>query len=262
MRPAKERFIESGLTMVNFRVISTLFSGVFRFAGAAGIVFLASLSDGFADEQKEVKTVEDSPSEISREVEDYRVEVVALFARLRDEQSPETRRAILEEIRAKSLARGHRFAAERAKISSESNSLAELKQAAAGNPELQERIAKIERRKAAFDELRRINDALLQASPEKQAELRLKSNKLRADLLATLESERIVERKAWTESEAKSPPPEMAALRAKSEERKRELDQLRETLEKASPEERAKLLEQWQIKRKQELASQAVRQVQ
>ncbi len=43
--------------MVNFRVISTLFSGVFRFAGAAGIVFLASLSDGFADEQKEVKTV-------------------------------------------------------------------------------------------------------------------------------------------------------------------------------------------------------------
>ncbi len=248
--------------MANFRVISTLFPGIFRFVGAAGIVLLASLSDGFADEQKEVKTVEDSTSEISREVEGYRVEVVALFARLRDEQSPETRRAILEEIRAKSLARARRFTAQNAEVSGERASLAGLKRAAAGNPELQERIAKIERRKAAFDELRRINDALLQASPEKQAELRLKSNKLRADLLATLESERIAERKAWTESETKSPPPEMAALRAKSEERKRDLDQLRETLEKASPEERAKLLEQWQIKRKQELASQIASQIQ
>jgi len=248
--------------MIDFRVISTTFSGIFRFAGAAGIVFLASLSDGFSDEQKEVKTVEESPSEVTREVKDYRVEVGALLASLRAEQSPETRRAILEEIRAKSLARARRFTSQSAEVSSERKPLAALKRAAAGNPELQERLAKIERRRATFDELRRINDELLQASPEKQAELRLKSNKLRADLLATLESERIAERKAWTESEAQSPPPEMAALRAKSEARKRELDQLRESLEKASPEERAKLLEQWQIKRKQELVSQVASQVQ
>lgn len=252
--------------MVNLRVISTLFLGMFRFAGTAGIVLLASLSDGLSDglsdEQKEIKTVEESPSEITRDVDEYRAEVGALLARLRAEQSPETQRAILEEIRAKSLARARRFTPQNAEASSERASLAGLKRAAAGNPELQERLEKIEHRRAAIDELRRINDALLQASPEKQAELRLKSNKLRADLLATLESERIAERKAWTESEVKSPPPEMAALRAKSEARKRELDQLRESLEKASPEERAKLLEQWQIKRKQELVSQAARQVQ
>ncbi len=96
----------------------------------------------------------------------------------------------------------------------------------------------------------------------KQAELRLKSNKLRADLLATLEAERAAERKAWTESEAQSPPPEMAALRAKSEERRRELDQLRRLLRKHLRRKGQSCLNNGRSKENIELASQAARQVQ
>ncbi len=66
----------------------------------------------------------------------------ALLARLRAEQSPETRKAILEEIRAKSLARARRFTGQNAEVSGERASLAGLKRAAAGNAELQERIAR------------------------------------------------------------------------------------------------------------------------
>ena len=49
-------------------------------------------------------------------------------------------------------------------------------------------------------------------------------------------------------------PPQMAALQAKSEERRKQMDQLKETLAKASPQDRAKILEDWRKKQAQEVA--------
>jgi len=49
-------------------------------------------------------------------------------------------------------------------------------------------------------------------------------------------------------------PSQMAALQAKSEERRKQMDQLKETLAKASPQDRAKILDDWRKKQAQEAA--------
>lgn len=60
-------------------------------------------------------------------------------------------------------------------------------------------------------------------------------------------------RRVSADDDIRQLPPEMVVLRAKSEQRRRELDALKEALANASPEKRAKLLEQWRTKRLEEM---------
>ena len=173
-------------------------------------------------------------------------------------QTPEEKRTVVEEFRTKNEAfsRAQRIAP----VDEKSSSLrmAELKVKAQGNPEMLARLDAMESRLASVETIKaKLAEAQTATGEQKvrlQEDIRREQTKL-IQLQQQAAPSRLGEASARSAESTKELPPEMAAMKAKSEARRQELDQLREALTKASPQERQKLLDAWREKRMQETSA-------
>jgi len=204
-------------------------------------------------EQAEAVQEESASVESRRKAEERRDEVQAFASKLKEAKTPEERRALIDQFRLKMMPSADQSPAARKTEQSSGRSLAELKQKFAGDPEMKERLVAIEARLKAIQELKSAMDAVAKADPKDRPRLLEEASKRRSELMKVQEASFTAARTVSTESEARQIPPQMAALREKSEQRKREIEAFKEALTKASPEERTKLLEEWRAKRQEEM---------
>lgn len=208
------------------------------------------MADG---EQAEAVQEESVSVELRRKAEERRDEILAFASRIKEAKTPEERRVLIEQFRVKMMPSTGQSAAARKTERSSSGSLEELKQKFAANPELKKRLAAVEARLTAIQGLKEAMEAVSKADPKDRARLMEEVSKRRSELMKTQEAAFAEARTVSTEAQAREVPPQMAAMREKSEQRKREIEAFKEALMKASPEERTKLLEEWRARRQEEM---------
>jgi hypothetical protein len=172
-------------------------------------------------------------------------------------KTPEAKRAVLNDFRTKQEI----FLKQARPLATEQKSpevrFAELKARANGNPEMLARVNAMEARLKSVETIKaKLNDARNATGEEKAKiiqDIRRTQTQLVQGQPAEMES-RLQTARARSASSAKDLPPQMAAMKAKGEARQQELDQLRESLAQASPQERLKLLDAWRAKWRQERA--------
>lgn len=181
----------------------------------------------------------------------------SLKARLATAKTPEERSAAIDEFRSKNQAVLSRRSLLATEQKTPEAKIAELKAQAQGNPELLSRLSAMEVRLKGVEVIKaKLAEAQAATGEQKLRlldEVRREQTKLSQVRQAEMNA-RLQEARSSSAEDAKALPPEMAALKAKSEARKREIEQLKESLGKASPEERAKLLDDWRKKRQAETA--------
>lgn len=234
-------------------------SGAISAISVCALVLALSPRALAVEEQDDVVQDEVVSLDVRRKAaEERRIEVESFTSKLKEAKTPEERRAIVEDFRSKmQTSAGQNVSARKAPQSS-SESLAALKQKIAAHPELKERLAPIEARLKAIEGLKEAMDAASKADPKDRARLMEEVSKRRSELMKAQEATFAEARTVSSESEARQVPPEMAAMREKSEQRKREIETFKEALMKASPEERTKLLEEWRARRQEEMNRQLV----
>lgn len=236
------------------KMISRLKGRLFPFA-----VLMASalLPDGYADES----TTNESPTE-ARSMESRSAGVKAridaltdLKRKLSEAKTSEEKRALIEDFRAQNEVLWNQQESSLAKQQSPEVRLAELKAKAQGNPEMLARLDAMESRLASVETIKTKLAEAQTASGEQKVRL-LEDIRREQTKLVQVEQQATQSRRAEanvrTVESTQTLPPEMAAMKAKSEARRQEVDQLREALTKASPQERQKLLDAWREKRMQE----------
>ena len=225
-------------------------------------VFLSTalLPDGYADESTKSggSPVESKSAERQSVGAKARMDALTdLKRKLSEAKTPEEKRALIEDFRAKNEVLVKQRESSLAKQQSPEIRLAELKAKAAGNPEMLARLDVVEARLKSVDLIKsKIAEAQAATGEKRQQLLNDVRREIKLSQARPAEmSVRLPEAKLRNVESTKDLPPEMAALKAKSEARKAEMDQFREALTKASPKERSKLLDDWRAKRQAEMES-------
>jgi len=222
--------------------------------GAAGLLLAFCPWDVDADESNIVAPEPSISVEQRKKVlEGRREEVRLLLDQLKEAKTPQDRRAVIERFRSKLAVDSKTLSPAPQTPETASRSLASLRQQVAANPEMAKRLANMEARLEAIQGLKTALDAASNADPKDRARAMEEVSKRRADLMKIQEASFAEARTVPSETQARQLPPEMAALREKSEQRKREIETFKEALMKASPEERTKLLEEWRTKRQEQM---------
>lgn len=170
-------------------------------------------------------------------------------------KTPEEKRAVIEQWRKQNQA----LMNQRPPAKSQQQVLAELRAQAADNPKMTRRVEQMAQRLDAMETLKTASAALAKAKGNEKVKaqedlLKARENlaKLQRDQMAAMKADR----EARQSAEAARPPtPEMAAIRAKADQRKQEIEQLKESLKQATPEERAKIMTQWRAKQEADLTA-------
>ena len=236
-----------------------------RYLFALATLLVGGLPEGYAVDL----TKDDDGGEPSRSIEERALvakerstALADLKRKLVEVKTPEERRASIEEFRSKNeiFLKQQRPAAIEQK--SPEIRFAELKEQSKGNPEMLARVEAMEVRLKSVEAIKsKLTDAQVATGEQKQKlleDVRREQSKLTQVQQQEMQA-RLEEAKARSVESTKDLPPEMAAIKAKSDARRQELDQLREALTKASPQERVKLLDAWREKRMQERAELPVR---
>lgn len=132
--------------------------------------------------------------------------------------------------------------------------LAELKVEAQGNAE---RLAQLDKAEARLKSMETMKAKLAEAESATGEEKRLLMEEFRREGKKLAEQRRVEMEPADMGAETakgqdRALPPQMAALKAKSETRRQEMEEFKEALAKSLPEERKKLMEDWRAKRMSE----------
>lgn len=186
-----------------------------------------------------------------------KAKIESFKAELESATTAEEKRAVIDRFRAvRSTELEQLRAAESRDQKSSLERLSEIKAQVGNDPEAIARLEKLEARLKSVEVIRAKVAQLENASEEEkiqlQAEIREENRKRMEGLQAEMAERKQLahQREAATELS-----PEMTAMRAKSEARKQELDELKEKLGKASAEERRKLLDDWRAQRQAEMTS-------
>ena len=229
-----------------------------RWVVLAALFTLGFSCDSFAseDQAEEKRLITDEQA--SQELKERREFITSFKQKLDSAKTSEEKRVLIDEFRQKQQV----YLKQRTPTSREEKTVdqrvAEMKAQAQGNPEMLARVTIIEERLKSVELIKeKLRQANVATGEEKQQlldEVRREQTKMSQARQAEMEA-RLQEAKAREVQDARELPPEMAAVKAKSEARKREVEQLKEALGKASPEERAKLLDEWRKKRQEEMAA-------
>jgi len=227
----------------------------------AVLLSTALLPDGYADDAAKSgeSPVESKSAERQSAGAKARMDALTdLKRKLSEAKTPEEKRALIEDFRAQNEVLLKQRESSLAKPQSPEVRLAEMKAKAQGNPEMLARIEAVESRLASVETIKaKLAEAQTATGEQKvrlQEDIRREQTKL-IQLQQQAAQSRLGEASARSAESTKELPPEMAAMKAKSEARRQELDQLREALAKASPQERQKLLDAWREKRMQETSA-------
>lgn len=245
----------SGNLMKRFFANLALLCHASKAIGAAGLLFALCPWDADADEPNIVAPEPSlSVEQRKRIAQDRHEEIRLLLDQLKEAKSPQDRRDVIEKFRSKLATDSKTPSPASQAPETASKSLARLQQQIAAHPEVKERLASIEARLKAIQELKEAMDAASKADPKDRGRLMEEVSKRRSELMKAQEATFAEARTVSSESQARQVPPEMAAMREKSEQRKREIETFKEALTKAStPEERTKLLEEWRARRQEEM---------
>ena len=217
------------------------------------------ISDAYAGDLRENESdkLSQSQTEHISAANDRKAAVEAFKKKLEEAKTPAERRIAIEEFRSKSAANFEARSSTMAEQKRAEINFAKLKSNAQGNPEMLARVEVMEVRLRSVKAIKsKLAEAQVATGEEKQRlleDVRREQSKLAQVQQQAMQS-RLEEAKAQSVESTKDLPLEMAAMKAKSDARRQELDQLREALTKASPQERVKLLDAWREKRMQERA--------
>ena len=227
-----------------------------------GVVGFFGLDDARAEEAESAARVSERVSEQRRRGEELRAEVEKLKEGLAKAKTAEEKRTLIEGFRAKSEALRPRLPQEVEKRSTKER-INDLKARAGNNPEMKARTERMAARLQAVEEMKETLQAAGKAQGAEKEKLLKDVARQRQTLTAMNEAE-MAQRQALARTqsaagETRELPPEMAAMRAKSEERKREIEHLKEVLAKGTAEEKRDELENFREKREQEMAERKAR---
>lgn len=178
-------------------------------------------------------------------------EIQALKQNLEAAGTPEAKRAVVEEYRAKVEEKmaARKAAQPQVPEKTPQEVVAELKSRTGDDPAMQKRVADLEQRLTSIETLKQKLAEIEAAEADEKREL-VEEFRTEQRSLAQQREQEVAAQQAQAGSSPQELPPAMQAMRAKAEARKQEVEDLKAALEQAQPQERVELIDVFREKQK------------